>query len=551
MESELKDAAPILLSLLGKYEKYQNSGNLEGIDALQSCAIKNNLITRTSSNFHMKFIVLNYFRTVLNTFSDNFSRLPVLIKIQQELKETLKMKPAFLSEFKLFPECHALIPSGNEEFLDFSIEEGGDFPFLDEILKETRKSENRLKLQSAAFDNKNQQQLFDLNEINFQRSLVPFSIETISNINNVPEFLYKEIDCLIEFNYKNDIEAQRQLLACLFKTISDEEISINFIEIICKCKREAISAAQKATLIKISKQVLKGENFENSLIQIVCKLIIDFLKCPDQISDPINLIKSSLISLNSFGTLKHLLNLPNLEIFSLYEDLKNTQIPLKNRLILLKSFSLNFSKKIKFSSIEECQKIFLIWSELIQFVRTEGNVKLFQGIIKESHVVLDSFLSCLAVKNIEANALLLEGSGDRDSVISLLKTVQQSTRSLQILCNHLKYSNIKTSDPLLIPNLKKSLESVIFRVKEILTRSGCLGAFWMGNLKHRNLEGQELSSQVELLQLRKDPEEEGEEEEEGEGEGEEDDVENINKLSESFIDVSSDIDDLDQLLESI
>lgn len=536
MESELKDAAPILLSLLGKYEKYQNSGNLEGIDALQGCAIKKKL---SGSDFHMKFIVLNYFRTVLNTFSDNFSRLPVLIKIQQELNETLKMKPAFLSEFKLFPECHALIPSGGEDCLDFSIEEGS---FLDEILKETSKSENRLK-HPAAFNNKNQ--LCDLNETNFQRSLVPLSIETISNIKNVPEFLYKEIDCLIEFNYKSDIESQSQLLDFLFKTISDGEISIKFIEIICKFKREAISEVQKETLIKLSKQVLNGGNFEDSLIQSVCKLIIDFLKCPDQISDPIKLIKSSLMSSTSFCTLKYLLNIPNLKIFNLYEDFKNIQIPLKTRLILLKSFSLNFSKKIKFSSIEECQKILSSWAELIQFVRTEGNMKLFQGIIKESHVVLGSFLSCLALKYIESDALLLEGSDDRDSVILLLKTVQQSTRSLQIICNHLKYSNIKSSDPLAIPNLKKSLESVIFRVKEILTRSGCLGAFWMGNLKHRDLEGQELSSQVELLQLK----------EELEGEEEESEEENSKKLSESFIanssDLKGDTSDLDQLLESI
>jgi hypothetical protein len=543
MESELRDSAPILLSLLGKCEKYQNSGNLEGIDALKGCAIKQNF---TASEFHMKFIVLNYFRSVLNTFTDDFSRLPLLIKIQLELKEILKMKPAFLSEFKFFPECHALIQLNSEigsngDFEDLSVDEGS---FLDELLKETLKPENRLK--NFPSDTKNRNQLCELNETTFQRSLVPFCIETVSNLKNVPEFLYKEIDCLIEFNYKNDIDAQKLLLDYLFKSFTSyDEIDANaniiedVINIICKCKREAISSEQKATLIKLSKLVFKGDNF--TLIQSVCKLIIDFLKCPDQVSDPINLIKSCLISSTSLGTLKYLLNLPNLEMIVLFENFKNPQIPLKNRLILLKSFGSNFGKKINFSSIEECQKIFLIWAELIQFVRTEGNIKLLQGIIKESHVVLDSFLSCLALKNIESDSLLLEGSGDRDSVLLLLKTVQQSTRSLQIICNHLKYSNIKTSDPLAIPSLKKSLESVIFRVKEILTRSGCLGAFWMGNLKHRDLEGQELSSQVELLQLT----EEFEDSDEGEGE-------EIKFLSESFInDSEEDSNDLDQLLESI
>ena len=38
----MKNCAPILLNILGKFEKYQNSGDLEGIDALQGCAIEIN-----------------------------------------------------------------------------------------------------------------------------------------------------------------------------------------------------------------------------------------------------------------------------------------------------------------------------------------------------------------------------------------------------------------------------------------------------------------------------------------------------------------------------
>lgn len=526
----MKDSAPILLSLLGKFEKYQNAGNLEGIDALQGCALKSGDLTM--DDFHFKFIALNYFRTILNTFTDSSSRLKLVIKINQELKETLKMKPAFLSEFKFFPECHALIQlNSKNQVEDFSVAEGS---FLDELLKETRKPENRSKL-TGGTESKNQ--LYDLNEANLQKSLVPLGIETISNITssaeNVSEFLYREIEGLIELNYKNDVEVQRQLMECLFKISGCETLSIPFIELICKFKREAISSSQTALLIKLSKQVLSG-NTEDSdgIIQSVCKLIIDFLKCPDQISDPINLIRSSLESVSSLATLKQLLNIPNLDIQTFYQDLRNSQLPIKNRLILLKCFGSRFSKDIKTSTIEECQKTFSLWAELIQSVRVEGNHKLLQGLIKESHVVLESFLSCQALKQIEADALLLEDSVNRDSVLLLLKTVQQSTRSLQIICNHLKYANGKNinskADPLAIPNLKRSLEAVIFRVKEILTRSGCLGAFWMGNLKHRDLEGQELSSQVELLQLRED-ESESEEEEE-------------NKLSEEFIDDSSELD---------
>jgi len=38
-----------------------------------------------------------------------------------------------------------------------------------------------------------------------------------------------------------------------------------------------------------------------------------------------------------------------------------------------------------------------------------------------------------------------------------------------------------------VPMLKRSLEVFVFRVKAMLTVNKCLEAFWMGNLKNRDL----------------------------------------------------------------
>jgi len=201
--------------------------------------------------------------------------------------------------------------------------------------------------------------------------------------------------------------------------------------------------------------------------------------------------------------------------YVLIEELKseNEQIPLKNRLVLLRGVGQRISKELKKIGLIEAQNTFSIWAELIQSIRRIGKEKLLLGIVKESQLILESFLNCQVLKDIEENTLLLEGSKDRDKVILLFKTVQQSTRSLQIICNHLKYSSGASSvSTTIIPNLKKTLESLIFRVKEILSKSGCSNAFWMGNLKHRDLEGQELSSQVELLKIENESESEIEEE---------------------------------------
>lgn len=46
--------------------------------------------------------------------------------------------------------------------------------------------------------------------------------------------------------------------------------------------------------------------------------------------------------------------------------------------------------------------------------------------------------------------------------------------------------------------MKKSLEMLVYRVKAMLAMNKCSGAFWMGNLKNRDLHGEELLSQVSL-----------------------------------------------------
>ena len=92
----------------------------------------------------------------------------------------------------------------------------------------------------------------------------------------------------------------------------------------------------------------------------------------------------------------------------------------------------------------------------------------------------------------------------KDDVTSLLKTVQLSTRCLQHYCTHSKVTKDTTLTNL-IPSLKRSLESLVFRVKvcdcwyiiqflsmhnlqDVLTKHNCLEAFWLGILKNRDLQ---------------------------------------------------------------
>lgn len=68
----------------------------------------------------------------------------------------------------------------------------------------------------------------------------------------------------------------------------------------------------------------------------------------------------------------------------------------------------------------------------------------------------------------------------------------------------------------MVPAIKKTMESLIFEVKLMLENNDASAAFWLGNLKHRNLAGEEISSELpqisedEIEQHPTDEEENGE-----------------------------------------
>ncbi|XP_074260905.1 Fanconi anemia group D2 protein isoform X3 [Saimiri boliviensis] len=82
----------------------------------------------------------------------------------------------------------------------------------------------------------------------------------------------------------------------------------------------------------------------------------------------------------------------------------------------------------------------------------------------------------------------------REDVLSLLETFQLDTRLLHHLCGHSKiHQDTRLTQH--VPLLKKTLELLVCRVKAMLTLNNCREAFWLGNLKNRDLQGEEIISQ--------------------------------------------------------
>ncbi|KAM4022289.1 Fanconi anemia group D2 protein isoform 2-T3 [Anomaloglossus baeobatrachus] len=117
-----------------------------------------------------------------------------------------------------------------------------------------------------------------------------------------------------------------------------------------------------------------------------------------------------------------------------------------------------------------------------------------------------------------------------EDVQNLLKVLQLCTRQLHHMCGHSKIHQ-DTGLTTHVPPLKKTLEMFVYRVKAMLVLNNCQDAFWLGNLKNRDLQGEEILSQksqdseTEEDQESQLPAEEPEEEEEEKSDREQEDEE--------------------------
>lgn len=46
-----------------------------------------------------------------------------------------------------------------------------------------------------------------------------------------------------------------------------------------------------------------------------------------------------------------------------------------------------------------------------------------------------------------------------------------------------------------VPQLKRALESLVFRVRELFSVNGVSEAFWLGSLRHKSIDGEPINSQ--------------------------------------------------------
>ncbi len=188
---------------------------------------------------------------------------------------------------------------------------------------------------------------------------------------------------------------------------------------------------------------------------------------------------------------------------------------------LLKEMSLE--KKIlsgseeKLAKLAACNKLNQHVKQLIELVKAKKSpVQLKASALREGKVYLELMQRSMPFFG---HMAALEAK----KTVECLKQVEDGSRILQRLCNQAKEDGA-VSLLQLIPAAKKCIEKLVIETCRIVDAAGLSGALKFGALKHKNLKGDVMPSQVSYHGAEVEEEQEEEEEEEKEDADEEDGV---------------------------
>ncbi|PVU97872.1 hypothetical protein BB561_000256 [Smittium simulii] len=112
--------------------------------------------------------------------------------------------------------------------------------------------------------------------------------------------------------------------------------------------------------------------------------------------------------------------------------------------------------------------------------------------MRQGLIIVDVF-SKKIIPNLEPIFLVY-----KDEIIQILFHLQKATRTMQIICGYSKVlKDLKITK--LVPTVRRTLEAILFKVKALLKNNNCISAFEIGSLRHRNIQGEIISSQIPEL----------------------------------------------------
>ncbi|XP_075238218.1 fancd2 [Lycorma delicatula] len=138
---------------------------------------------------------------------------------------------------------------------------------------------------------------------------------------------------------------------------------------------------------------------------------------------------------------------------------------------------------------------FKVWSKIMDYLVAVNNIVKSNDNRIVLRVFVKGMLSILRLIKSNAIATFEDVFVDCHYDASLsMKKMQVTTRFLQSVCNHTKVTRDASMQHYL-PLVRALMESVLFDIRHIFLKFGCMEAWFLGNMKHRNMKGEEILSQ--------------------------------------------------------
>ncbi|KAG9439837.1 hypothetical protein H6P81_020002 [Aristolochia fimbriata] len=135
--------------------------------------------------------------------------------------------------------------------------------------------------------------------------------------------------------------------------------------------------------------------------------------------------------------------------------------------------------------LQQCVKVVVV---LVNMCRSNDKIAMHTMAMKYGGKFVDLLLK--AFEFFRANF-----DKHHEDIVQMVKELQKATRTIQTLCSEAKGTK-RTVITSKIPGTKRSMERFLFQVKGLFHNTSNGATFWMGNLKHKDLHGQVVSSQV-------------------------------------------------------
>ncbi|XVF81614.1 hypothetical protein PTKIN_Ptkin15bG0169300 [Pterospermum kingtungense] len=275
----------------------------------------------------------------------------------------------------------------------------------------------------------------------------------------------------------------------------DKSIQSGLSQILPLLRSRLGSSAQKLLKHKWDNERL--ENGWKNKGEIVQKILRIYLEYTESTSDLLDELACKILPQVSFTTREEdddygFPTLCSATLLLWYRVLFEVNLTALDKLVKdvvrLEKFRPGFQPENVHSHLIKMQKNVNVVVALVSMCRTYDKVTLHAMAVKYGGKFMDSFLKAF-------DFLQVHFQMHNEVIILLVKELQKATRTIQTLCSEAKGLK-QTAITGKVPATKRSLERFLFRVKALLhaTSSGC--TFWMGNLKHKDLRGQVVSSQA-------------------------------------------------------